>query len=76
MRKGSSSGQNNILKCPNTPKRFKVAIIETLQLEVEVEASSQLEAEQLANTQWRNSEYVLGGDNFSGVDFIATLAEE
>lgn len=44
---GSSNGQNIILQCPNSPKRFKVAIIETLELDAEVEASSHTEAEQI-----------------------------
>lgn len=52
MSNGSSNGPNNILQCPNSPKRFKVAIIETLELDAEVEASSHTEAEQIVASQW------------------------
>ena len=76
MRNGSSNGQNIILQCPNSPKRFKVAIIETLELDAEVEASSHTEAEQIVASQWENNEYVLDGSDFSGVEFRAALVEE
>ena len=76
MSNGSSNGPNNILQCPNSPKRFKVAITETLELDVEVEASSHIEAEQIVASQWENNEYVLDSSDFSGVEFRATLMEE
>ena len=72
MSNGSSSG----FQCPNFLRRFKVAIIETLELDVEVEASSHVEAEQLVATAWENNEFVLDGGNFSGVEFRAALVEE
>jgi len=52
-------------------KYFKVTITETLKLTVEVEAKDPQEAEQIASDNWRNSMYVLGADNFVGVEFEA-----
>lgn len=40
-------------------KKFKVTIIETLKLTVEVEARNQYEAEQMISDKWKNSEYIL-----------------
>ena len=72
MSTGSSSG----LQCPNSLRRFKVAIIETLELDVEIEANSHVEAEQLVSTAWENNEFVLDGGDFTGVEFRAALVEE
>ena len=72
MSNASSSG----LQCLNSRRRFKVAIIETLELDVEVEASSHVEAEQLVAAAWENNEFVLDGGDFSGVEFRAALVEE
>ena len=52
-------------------KTYKVTITETLQMEVEVEADSQLEAEQLVEAKWNNSEYILDADHFKCADFHA-----
>ena len=38
---------------------------------VTVEAESQMEAEQMVSDNWRNREYILDADNFTGVDFKA-----
>ena len=51
------------------PKVFEVTIIETLKLSVEVEAKNSQEAEQIVYDNWRNSEYILTGDNFVDVEF-------
>jgi len=48
---------------------FKVAITETLELTVEVEADDPQAAEKIVSDCWRNSEYVLGADNFISVEF-------
>jgi len=53
-------------------KPFKVTIIETLKLTVEIEAIDRHEAEQTISNSWHNSEYVLTADNFCGVEFRAT----
>ena len=57
-------------------KPFKVTIIETLKLTVEVEAIDRHEAEQTVSNNWRNSEYVLTADNFFGVEFRASGSED
>ena len=48
---------------------YRVKITETLAMTVEVEAETESDAEQQANDNWRNSEYILGAENFSGVKF-------
>ena len=50
-------------------KRYKVLITETLQKTVIVEAASEQEAHQRAIDAWKNSEYLLGADDFQGVEF-------
>ena len=50
-------------------KEYDVTITETLKMTVTVEAESQLEAEQMVSDNWRNQEYILDADNFTGVDF-------
>ena len=52
-------------------KEYNVTITETLKMTVTVEAESQLEAEQMVSDNWRNQEYILDADNFTGVDFKA-----
>jgi hypothetical protein len=52
-------------------KTYKVAIIETSRMEVEVEAPSRYEAERLVEKQWKDSEYILDSSNFEGVKFTA-----
>ena len=52
-------------------KEYDVTITETLKMTVTVEAESQLEAEQMVSDNWRNQEYILVADNFTGVDFMA-----
>ena len=46
---------------------FKVTITEKLQRAVTVEAESRDEAEQIVSDRWRNGEYVLGSDDFTGI---------
>ena len=52
-------------------KEYDVTITETLKMTVNVEAESQMEAEQMVSDNWRNQEYILDADNFTGVDFKA-----
>lgn len=52
-------------------KEYDVTITEMLKTTVTVEAESQLEAEQMVSDNWRNQEYILDADNFTGVDFKA-----
>ena len=53
---------------------YEVTITETLQKNVTVEADSQFEAEQIVSDCWKNGEYILDADSFSGVEFTATQA--
>lgn len=55
---------------------FDVTITETSQLTVRVEARSPAEAEQIVTDDWKRSEYVLGPENFAGVEFKASLVEQ
>lgn len=52
-------------------KHYKVRIVETLVMNVGVEAESAGEAEQIVSDRWRDSEYLLDADNFAGVEFEA-----
>ena len=52
-------------------KHYKVRIVETLVMDVDVEAESTQEAEQIVFDRWRDSEYLLDADNFAGVEFEA-----
>ena len=45
--------------------KFKVEIAESLYRVVEVEAKSDIEASEMVDKQYRNSEIVLGGDDFT-----------
>ena len=40
-------------------------------MDVDVEAESAGEAEQIVSGRWRDSEYLLDADNFAGVEFEA-----
>ena len=55
---------------------FKVAITERLQKAVIVDAGNLDEAEQIISNNWRNSEYVLGAEDFVDVEFEAVQADE
>jgi len=52
-------------------KTYDVTITETLQMTVPIEAESLAEAEQAAEENWNNSQYILDADHFAGVDFKA-----
>ena len=52
-------------------KKYNVTITETLKMRVEVEAETQLEAEQIISDKWHNGEYILDADHFEDVDFEA-----
>ena len=56
-------------------KTYEVTITETLQMTVEVEANSRLEAEALVESRWNDSEYILDAEAFKGVDFSAKANE-
>ncbi len=52
-------------------KRYDVTITETLQMTVPIEAESLAEAEQIAEANWNDSQYILDADHFVGADFKA-----
>jgi hypothetical protein len=53
----------------DNPFQYKVRITETLQRLVSVEADSEEHAELIVSENWRNSQYILGADDFLGVEF-------
>jgi hypothetical protein len=65
-----SAGQQNDLVM-----KFKVTIIETLKMTVDVETENQEQAEQIVDSKWRRGEYILDADNFMGVEFEAFPAD-
>ena len=50
-------------------KTYKVTITERLQMDVEVEAESALQAREIVERSYKNSEYILDADHFKGVTF-------
>lgn len=68
----SSTGQD----VPASPKKYRVAIIETLRRIVEVEADDPDQAEQIASDGWHCSKYILGAEDFTEVEFEAVVGEQ
>ncbi len=54
-------------------KSYDVAIHENLQMIVTVQADSALEAEEIVKDRWKNGDYILDADHFTGVEFKAEL---
>lgn len=54
--------------------KFRVAITETLKRTVEVEADDPCQAAQMVSDGWHRSKYILGADDFAGVEFNAARA--
>jgi len=50
-------------------KEYEVTIQETLQKKVIVEANSREEAEEIVERRWKDSDYILDADDFTGVEF-------
>lgn len=50
-------------------KEFKVRITETLQKDVYVEAKDAQSAVEQAKKNYKEQDYILDGDNFTGVEF-------
>jgi len=50
-------------------KEFDVVIKETLEMTVTVEARSAVEAKEIVERNWKNSDYILDADHFKGVAF-------
>ena len=56
-------------------KTYKVNIIETLQLEVEVEAESSIDAKSLVEGEYNNNKYTLDSSNRKQVNFVTRSSE-
>lgn len=67
---------NSFVRCSSSIKKFNVTITETLKLTVEVKAENHQEAERIVSNQWKNCNYILSGDNFTVVEFVANLLED
>ena len=50
-------------------KEYNVVIKETLEMTVTVEAGSAAQAKDIVEQNWKNSEYVVDADSFTGVTF-------
>jgi hypothetical protein len=50
---------------------FEVTITETLRMTVAIEAKSRANAEEIAEANWNNSDYILDADHFVGAKFEA-----
>lgn len=48
---------------------YDIAIRETLEMTVTVEAASREEARRMVEDRWKNGEYILDADNFKDVEF-------
>ena len=56
-------------------KTYEVTITETLQMTVEVEATTREQAQELVERKWNDSEYILDAETFKGGDFSAREKE-
>ena len=52
-------------------KNFKVTITETLEKVVNIKANSREEALEIAEKGWKDGNFVLDADNFTGVEYSA-----
>ena len=57
-------------------KEFDVMITETLERKVTVEAASREDAERMVLDAWNHEDYILGAEDFSGVEFKAVEERE
>ena len=56
-------------------KTFKVSIIETLQMEVEIEADNSVEASGMVARDYKDGKYTLDSSHFKQVNFTSRTAE-
>ena len=57
-------------------QKFTVTITETLKMSVTVEATDLQQATKMVSDGWCNNKYILGSENFAGVDFKAVLISD
>lgn len=55
---------------------YKVKIRETLEMTVTVEADNAAQAKEIAERNWKNSEYILDADHFKDVTFTVPARSE
>ena len=55
---------------------YKVQIKETLAMTVTVKAESAAQAREIVEQNWKNSDYILNADNFTGVTFTTPKDRE
>ena len=60
---------NNLWARKNGSMEYTICITETLKEYVTVTAASSQEAKEQVEDAWENSEYILGAENFQGVEF-------
>ena len=57
-------------------KEFKIKITETLSTTVTVEAETAFQAREIAEQNWKNSEYILDSSHFKDVTFTLPRSRE
>lgn len=57
-------------------KEYQVKIKETLEMTVTVEAENAAQAREIAERNWKNSDYILDADHFTGVTFTVPARSE
>ncbi len=57
-------------------KDYPVIIIETLEKTVHVHAESAEQAREIAEQKWKNGDYILDADNFTGAKFTTPARSE
>lgn len=50
-------------------KEFAINIRETLEMQVYIEAPTLEEAQNIAEKNWKNGDYILDSEHFKGVEF-------
>lgn len=56
--------------------KYNVTITETLETIVTIDAESVEEAEKIAEDLWKDGEFILDSENFTGVEFNADIKEK
>ncbi len=57
-------------------REYEVRIRETLEMAVTVEADSPQQAREIAQHNWKNSDYILDAEHFKGVVFTVPAQNE
>ncbi len=57
-------------------KEYQVQIKETLAMTVTVEAENAVQAREIVERNWKNSDYILDADHFQGVTFTISKSRD